>query len=92
MWNPKVVFSDLEFYPKVGVTCEGEENNMKMLLKGIEDARKQPDVEAVGMSSSARVSRRVRELKKLDCFVNYDSGMSDVQQGKGKGRGRHGVL
>jgi hypothetical protein len=46
----------------------------------------------VGMSSSARVSRRVRELKKLDCFVNYDSGMSDVQQGKGKGRGRHGVL
>ena len=25
-----------------------------------------------GMSNSAHVSRGVRELKRLDCFVNYD--------------------
>jgi hypothetical protein len=44
------------------------------------------------MSTNARASRGVRELKRLDCFVNYDRGMSDVQRGKGRGRGRHGVL
>ena len=92
MSNSWVIDSCMEFYPKVGVTCEGEENNMKMLLKGIEDARKQSDVEGVGMSNRARVSRQMRELKNLNCFVNYDRGTLDVQQGKGRGRGRHGVL
>ena len=29
--NSWVVDSCLEFYPKVGITCEGEEKNMKML-------------------------------------------------------------
>ena len=57
--NSWVIDSCLEFYPKVGVTCEGKENNMKMLLKGIEDARKQPVVEEVGTSNSARVSKRM---------------------------------
>ena len=38
----------LEFYPKVGVTCEGEEKNMKMLLEGIENGRQQPIVEEGG--------------------------------------------
>ena len=37
--NSRVVDSCLEFYPKVGITCEGEEKKMKMLLKGIENAR-----------------------------------------------------
>jgi hypothetical protein len=37
--NSWVVDSCLEFYPKVGITCEGEEKNMKMLLNGIENAR-----------------------------------------------------
>jgi hypothetical protein len=78
-----VVDSCLEFYPKVGVTCEGEEKNMKMLLEGIENGRQQPIVEEGGISTSSRG---------FDCYVNYDRGMSEVQQGKGRGRGRHGVL
>ena len=74
------------------VTCEGEENKMEMLLKDIENARNQPVVEAGGMSTSACASRGVRELKRLDCFVHYDRGMSEVQRVKGRGRGHHGVL
>ena len=84
----------MEFYPKVGVTCEGEENNMKRLIKGIEDARPQPNVEGEGISNSnsAWVFRQIRELRKLDNYVNYDRDMSDVQLGKGRGRGRKRVL
>jgi hypothetical protein len=90
--NSWVADSCMEFYPKVGVTCEGEENNMKSLIKDIEEARQQPVVEGEGISNNARVSRQMRELKKLDNYVNYDRGMSDVQLGKGRGRGKKGVL
>ena len=81
--NIWVVDSCLEFYPKVGITCEGEEKNMKVLLEGIEKTRQQPVVEEGGMSISSRG---------FDCYVNYERGMADVQQGKGRGRGRFGVL
>jgi hypothetical protein len=77
------VDSCLEFYPKVGITCEGEKKNMKVLLEVIEKTRQQLVVEEGGISTSSRG---------FDCYVNYDRGMSDVQQGKGRGRGRHGVL
>ena len=73
----------LEFYPKVGITFEGEEKNMKVLLEGIENTRRQPVVEEGGISTSSRG---------FDCYVNYDKGMADVQQGKGRGRGRLAVL
>jgi hypothetical protein len=81
--NSWVVESCLEFYPKVGITCEGEEKNMEMLLEGIENTRQQPVVEKGGISTSPRG---------FDCYVNYDRGMADGQQGKGRGRGRLGVL
>ena len=90
--NSWVIDSCLGFYPKVGVTCEGEENNMKRLIKDMEDARQQISVEGEGISNSARVSKQIRELKKLDNYVNYDRGRSEVQLGKGRGRGRKGVL
>jgi hypothetical protein len=78
-----VVDRCLEFYPKVGITCEGEENKMEMLVEGIANGRQQPIVEEGGTSTSYRG---------FDCYVNYDRGMSEVQQGKGRGRGRYGVL
>jgi hypothetical protein len=90
--NNWVIDTCMEFYPKVGVTCEGKESNMKRLFKDIEDARQQPDVEEEGITNSAQVSRQMRELKKLDTYVNYERGRSDVQLGKGRGRGRKGVL
>jgi hypothetical protein len=62
----------------VGVTCEGKENNIKRLFKGIEDARQQPDIEEEGITNSAQVSSQMRELKKLDNYVNYERGRSDV--------------
>jgi hypothetical protein len=37
--NRWVIDSCLEFYPKMGVTCEGEANKMEMILKDIENAR-----------------------------------------------------
>jgi hypothetical protein len=42
--NSWVVESCLEFYSKVGITCEGEEKNMKMLVEVIENNRQQPVV------------------------------------------------
>jgi hypothetical protein len=66
------VESCLEFYPKVGITCWGEEKNLKMLVEDIENNRQQP--------------------VNYDCYVNYDRGMANVQQGQGRGRGRFGVL
>jgi hypothetical protein len=90
--NSWVVDSCMEFYPKVGVTCEGGENNMKSLITIIEEARQQPVVEGEGVPNNARVSRQMRELKNFDNYVNYDRGMSDVQLGKGRGRGKKGVL
>jgi hypothetical protein len=70
--NSWVVESCLEFYPKVGITCEGKEKNLKMLVEDIENNRQQP--------------------VNYDCYVNYDRGMANVQQGQGRGRGRFGVL
>jgi hypothetical protein len=78
-----VVDRCLEFYPKVGITCEGEEKNMKVLVEDIVNGRQQPVVEEGGISTSSRG---------FDCYVNYDRGMSEVQQGQGRGRGRYGVL
>jgi hypothetical protein len=70
--NSWVVESCLEFYPKVGITCEGKEKNLKMLVEDIENNRQLP--------------------VNYDCYVNYDRGMANVQQGQGRGRGRFGVL
>jgi hypothetical protein len=42
------VDSCLEFYPKVGITCEGENKNMKVLLEVIEKTRQQLVVEEGG--------------------------------------------
>jgi hypothetical protein len=64
-----VVDSCLEFYPKVGITCEGEEKNMKMLVEDIANGRQQPVVEERGIPTSSRG---------FDCYVNYDRGMSEV--------------
>jgi hypothetical protein len=52
--NSWVVDSCLEFYPKVGITCEREEKNFKMLVEGIENARQQPVVEEGGISTSSK--------------------------------------
>jgi hypothetical protein len=73
----------LEFFPKMGITCEGEEKNMRVLVECIANGRQQPIVEEGGIATSSRG---------FDCYVNYDRGMSEVQQGKGRGRGNHGVL
>jgi hypothetical protein len=81
--NSWVVESCLQFYPKVGITCEGEEKNMEMLLEDIENNRQKPVVEKEGISTSHRG---------FDCYVNYDRGMAEGQQSKGRGRGRLGVL
>jgi hypothetical protein len=78
-----VVDSCLEFYPKVGITCEGDEKNMKILVEDIENGRQQPVVEEGGISTSS---------KGFDRYVNYDRGMLEVQQGKGRGMGRYSVL
>jgi hypothetical protein len=81
--NSWVVESCLEFYPKVGITCEGEEKNMKILVEDIANNRQQPVVEEGGISISFR---------RFDSYVNYDRGMANVKQGQGRGRGRFGVL
>jgi hypothetical protein len=73
----------LEFFPKMGITCEGEEKNMRVLVECIANGRQQPIVEEGGIATSSRG---------FDCYVNYDRGMLEVQQGKGRGRGNHGVL
>jgi hypothetical protein len=78
-----VVDSCLEFYPKVGITCEGDEKNMKILVEDIANGRQQPVVEEGGISTSS---------KGFDRYVNYDRGMLEVQQGKGRGMGRYSVL
>jgi hypothetical protein len=87
-----VVDSCLEFYPKIGLTCEGENDKMEALLNDIEDSRKQPVIELGGSFACVSVTRGSRELKRLDCSVNYEKGLLEVKQGKGRGRGRHGGL
>jgi hypothetical protein len=79
----RVVDSCLEFYSKMGITCEGKEKNMRKLVECIANGRKQPIVEEGGIATSSRG---------FDCYVNYDRGMSEVQQVRGRGRGNHGVL
>jgi hypothetical protein len=87
-----VIDSCIEFYPKIGVTCEGENDKMEALLNDIEASREQPVTEMGGIFSCVTATRGSRELKSLDCSVNYDKGLSKAKQGKGRGRGRHGGL
>jgi hypothetical protein len=79
----QVVDSCLEFYPKMGITCEGKEKNMRKLVECIANGRQQPIVEEGGIATSSRG---------FDRYVNYDRGMSEVQQVRERGRGNHGVL
>jgi hypothetical protein len=79
----RVVDSCLEFYPKMGITCEGKEKNMRKLVEYIANGRQQPIVEEGGIATSSRG---------FDCYVNYDRGMPKVQQVRGRGRGNNGVL
>jgi hypothetical protein len=95
---PKGEVGDMESMPftcLVGLkilTCEGENDKMEALLNDIEDSRKQPVIELGGSFACVAATKGSRELKRLDCSVNYDKGLSEVKQGKGRGRGRHGGL
>ena len=64
---------------------------MEALLNDIEDSRKQLVTELGGSFACVSTTRGSRALKRLDCSVNYDKGLSEVKQGKGR-RGRHGGL
>jgi hypothetical protein len=47
-----VIDSCIDFYPKIGLTYEGEKDKMEALLNDIEDSRKQPVTELGGISSN----------------------------------------
>jgi hypothetical protein len=87
-----VIDSCIEFYPKIGLTCEGKNDKMEALFNDIKESRKQTVTDLGGISACVTTTRGSRELKGLECSVNYDKGLLEVKQGKGRGRGRHGGL
>jgi hypothetical protein len=61
-----VIESSKEFYPKIGLSCEGEEDKLMVLFNELEESREQPVADLGGISSSFPASKGCRELKRLD--------------------------
>ena len=76
-----VIESSKAFYPKIGMSCDGEEDKLMVLFNKLEESREQPVANLGGISSNFPASKGCRELKRLDWLMKVD---------KVTGRGRHG--
>jgi hypothetical protein len=61
-----VIKSSKEFYPKIGLSYEGKEDKLMVLLNKLEKSKEQPVADLGGISSSFLASKGCMELKRLD--------------------------
>lgn len=76
----------------MGLSCDGREEEMMVLFSAIEAKRDVRGVETVLDVSEKSGNRGSRELKQLECLVNYDGKGGQSSWMSGTGRDGKGYL
>lgn len=86
------ISQELQIYELSGNVFSNEGNVDGEELEGIEPLSIAPLVGHGSQVPSMSWNKGIRELKRLNCSVNYDKKGGQSSSGGGKGRGSNGVL
>jgi hypothetical protein len=75
------------YYKLVGVSCDQYEDKLLALFELIEARRVQSLADSLAMVTTASGVKGQREIKWLDCSINYDKKGEQSNRRRGKGRG-----
>jgi len=86
--SPRWVMERVKSYYKlIGVSCDQFEDKLLALFELIEARR----ADSLAMVPTASGVKGQREIKRLDCSINYDKKGEQSYRRRGKGRGLFGV-
>jgi hypothetical protein len=75
------------YYKRVGVSCDQYEDKLLALFEKIESRRAQSLADSLAMVTTASGVKGQREIKRLDCSINYDKKGEQSNRRRGNGRG-----
>jgi hypothetical protein len=75
------------YYKLVGMSCDQYEDKLLALFELIEARRVQSLVDSLVMVTTASGVKGQKEIKRLDCSINYDKKEEQSNRRRGKGRG-----
>jgi hypothetical protein len=75
------------YYKLVGVSCDQFEDKLLAMFEQIEATRTQSLADSWAMVTTASGVKGQREIKRLDCSINYDKKGEQSNRRRGKGRG-----
>jgi len=75
------------YYKLVGVSCDQVEDKLLALFEEIEAIRTQSLADSWAMVTTVSGVKGQREIKRLDCSINYDKKGEQSNRRRGKGRG-----
>jgi hypothetical protein len=86
--SPKWVVERVKgYYKLVGVSCDHYEDKLLALFEEIEARRVQSLADSLAMVTTASGVKGQREIKRLDCSINYEKKGKQSNRRRGKGRG-----
>jgi hypothetical protein len=75
------------FYKVIGLSCDPFEDKLMSLFEEIEATRDQTIAETMAMATAVSRMKGQREIKRLDCSINYDKKGDQSKRRRAKGRG-----
>jgi len=75
------------YYKLVGVSCDQYEDKLLALFEQIEAKRVQSLADSLALATTVSRVKGQREIKRLDCSINYDKKGEQSYRRRGKGRG-----
>jgi hypothetical protein len=72
------------YYRLVGVSCDQYEDKLLVLFEQIEARRVHSLTDFLAMVTTASGVKGQREIKRLDCSMNYDKKGSNLIEGEGR--------
>jgi hypothetical protein len=75
------------YYKLVGVSCDQFEDKLLALFEQIEAKRDQSLVDSLALVTSVSGVKGQREIKRLDCSINYEKKGEQSYRRRGKGKG-----
>jgi hypothetical protein len=75
------------YYKLVGVSCDQYEDKLLALFEQIEAKQVQSLADSLALATTVSRVKGQREIKRLDCSINYDKKGEQSYRRRGKGRG-----
>jgi hypothetical protein len=86
--SPRWVMERVQgYYKLVGVSCDQFEDKLLALFEQIEAKRDQSLVDSLALVTSVSGVKGQREIKRLDCSINYEKKGEQSYRRRGKGKG-----